>query len=375
MRIAVNTRLLVPGKMDGIGWFAYEVTRRMAAAHPEHSFLLLFDRKPDGCFDFPDNCEVVVLAPQARHPVLWWLFFEVSVRLALKRLRADVFLSPDGFIPLHGGVPSLAVIHDVNFEHSPDNLRPSHQRYMTHFFPRFAHKAARIATVSEFSRRDIAATYRVPEGKIDVVYDGAGDCYRPHSKDEMDAVREKYTGGRPYIIFVSTILKRKNLATLLRAFDLAKDSDAGDLCLVVVGNRAWWGQELAQTFDSMKFKESVIFLGHLEQPVLAALLSASRALVYPSLFEGFGIPVLEAMYAETAVIASNTTSLPEVGGDAAIYTSPLDHVAMAHAISSLRDDALRCALIEKGRVQRVRFSWDNTACLLWNSLMQITKQV
>lgn len=370
MRIAINTRLLVRGKMDGIGWFTYETTRRLVEAHPEHTFYLLFDRKPAPEFVFADNAIPVVLMPPARHPILWWTFFELSVSMELRRIKADLFLSPDGFMPLHSKVPTLAVIHDINFEHAADNLRSSHQRYMTRFFPQFARRATRIATVSEYSRQDIARTYNIDSKKIDVVYDGANDRYRPHSEAEKRAVRERFTGGQPYLIFISTILKRKNLANLLLAFDRVKTMESSNLKLVVVGNRVWWQDELAAAYDGMKHQHDVVMPGHVEPAELAALLSASEALVYPSFFEGFGIPILEAMYAETAVIASSTTSMPEVGGDAVRYIAPTDVDDIAHAIREISNPELRSTLIEKGRIQRQKFSWDRTTELLWKSITQ-----
>lgn len=369
MRIAINTRLLVKGKMDGIGWFTYETTRRIVEAHPEHTFFLLFDRRPAPEFVFAKNAVPVVLLPPARHPVLWWMFFELSVSMFLRSYKIDLFLSPDGFLPLHSHVPSLAVIHDINFEHFNDNLRPSHQRFMTRFFPRYAHHATRIATVSEYSKRDICETYGIDPMNVAVVYDGAHDCYRPHSDEEKRRIRQQYTGGQPYLIFISTILKRKNLANLLLAFDRVKDMDTSGLKLVVVGNRVWWQDELAAAYDGMHHQADVIMPGHVEPHELAALLSASEALVYPSYFEGFGIPILEAMYAETAVIASRTTSMPEVGGDAVLYIDPSDPDDIAHAIRLLFDHQLRDELIDKGRRQRELFSWDKTADRLWQCIL------
>lgn len=368
MRIAINTRLLLRGKMDGIGWFTYETTRRLVEAHPEHTFFLLFDRRPDPSFRFGKNTVPVVLCPQARHPVLWWLFFELAVPYALRRHKIDIYVSPDGFMPLHPKVPSLSVIHDLNFEHNSENLIPSHQRYMCHFFPRYAGNATRIATVSEYSKNDIISTYGIDSKKIDVVYDGANSLYRPHSGEEKSDIRRRFTDDKPYIIFVSTILKRKNLANLLLGFDLVKHMDTTGLKLVVVGSRVWWKDELAAAWDGMRHRDDVIMPGHVEPEDLAALLSASEALVYPSYFEGFGIPILEAMYAETAVIASRTTSMPEVGGDAALYIDPSSPEDIAHAISQLKEPGVREGLIAKGRHQREKFSWDRTAELLWQSM-------
>ena len=374
MRIAVNTRLLLHDRLDGIGWFTAETARRMVLAHPEHEFFFFFDRKPHPEFLFADNVTPVVLCPQARHPVLWYLYFEWSTQMALKRYKIDLYLSPDGMMPLHPKVPTLNVIHDLNFEHASGNLKASHQRYMSHYFPLFARNATRLATVSSYSKKDIAETYGIPAEKIDVVYDGAHSNYRPHSDDEKEAIRQRFTDGHPFVIFISTILKRKNLANLLLAFDKVKEDKSNeDLKLVVVGSRVWWQDELESAWNGMKHQSDVIFPGRVEPNDLSALLSAAEMLVYPSYFEGFGIPILEAMYAETAVIASRTTSMPEVGGDAVLYIDPSDKDDIAHAISRLRDKTLRQEFIEKGRLQRQKFSWEITANLLWDSMMKTIK--
>ncbi len=374
MRIAVNTRLLLHDRLDGIGWFTAETARRMVLAHPEHEFFFFFDRKPHPEFLFADNVTPVVLCPQARHPVLWYLYFEWSTQMALKRYKIDLYLSPDGMMPLHPKVPTLNVIHDLNFEHASGNLKASHQRYMSHYFPLFARNATRLATVSSYSKKDIAETYGIPAEKIDVVYDGAHSNYRPHSDNEKEAIRRRFTDGHPFVIFISTILKRKNLANLLLAFDKVKEDKGNEeLKLVVVGSRVWWQDELESAWNGMKHQSDVIFPGRVEPNDLSALLSAAEMLVYPSYFEGFGIPILEAMYAETAVIASRTTSMPEVGGDAVLYIDPSDTDDIAHAISRLRDKTLRQEFIEKGRLQRQKFSWEITANLLWDSMMKTIK--
>ena len=374
MRIAVNTRLLLHDRLDGIGWFTAETARRMVLAHPEHEFFFFFDRKPHPEFLFADNVTPVVLCPQARHPVLWYLYFEWSTQMALKRYKIDLYLSPDGMMPLNPKVPTLNVIHDLNFEHASGNLKASHQRYMSHYFPLFARNATRLATVSSYSKKDIAETYGIPAEKIDVVYDGAHSNYRPHSDNEKEAIRRRFTDGHPFVIFISTILKRKNLANLLLAFDKVKeDKNNEELKLVVVGSRVWWQDELESAWNGMKHQSDVIFPGRVEPNDLSALLSAAEMLVYPSYFEGFGIPILEAMYAETAVIASRTTSMPEVGGDAVLYIDPSGIDDIAHAISRLRDKTLRQGFIEKGRLQRQKFSWEITANLLWDSMMKTIK--
>ena len=371
MRIGVNTRLLLAGKMDGIGWFTAETLKRIVVAHPEHEFYFFFDRKPHPRFIFADNVHPIVLCPQARHPVLWYLFFQRSIPRALRKYKIDLFLSPDGYMSLNTKVPTLTVIHDLNFEHSPDNLKPSHQRYMTYFSPQFARYSTRIATVSNYSKQDIVDTYHIEPQKIDVVFDGAHEGYRPLSLSEQQQTREQYTGGSRYFIFISTILKRKNLATLLTAFDQFKQNDHENTKLLVIGHRVWWKDELANAYNKMYYKEDVSFLGRAEPDELTRLLGSATALVYPSLYEGFGIPIVEAFEAEVPVITSNCTSMPEVAGDAALLIEPTDTEALSDALTRIANDAeLREQLIAKGRTQRTRFSWDITADLLWQSMMK-----
>ena len=371
MRIGVNTRLLLAGKMDGIGWFTAETIRRIVLAHPEHDFYFFFDRRPDPGFIYASNVHPVVLCPQARHPILWFLFFEGSVARALRKYKIDLFLSPECYMSLRSKVPTLMVIHDINYEHSKDNLKSSHQRYMAFFSPKFARRCSRIATVSEFSKKDIVDTYKISPDKIDVVYDGAHVGYHPLDSVLKQHVRNDYTLGCPYFIFVGTIIKRKNLATVLTAFDSFKNKSGSEMKLVVVGHKVWWQDELKAAFDCMKHKEDVIFIGRANSDLLVNLMGAAEALVYPSLFEGFGIPIIEAFHAEVPVITSNCTSMPEVAGDAALLVEPKDANMLASAMQAVSSDAcLREELIEKGRRRRDLFSWDKTAELLWDSMMK-----
>ena len=371
MQIAVNTRLLLPSRLDGIGWFSFESLRRIVTDHPEHQFFFLFDRKPAQEFIFADNVFPVVLFPQARHPLLWWLFFEWSVPYALRKYKIDLFVSTDGWMSLRTDVPTLTVMHDLNFEHADDYLRRSHQRYMKHFFPLFAAKATRIATVSQFSKTDISNVYGVSEDKIDVVYNGSNANYRPCSSEEIEQTKDRYSDGFPFFLFVGTLSRRKNLANILRAYEKFKQSHPNsDMRMVVAGSKYSIDSDLAETMQQMVYKDCVKFLGHVDSHTLAMLTGSSTALVYTSLFEGFGIPIIEAYNAETAVITSTVTSMPEVAGDAALLVDPLSVDDIADAMTRIADDdSLRSDLIQRGRIQRTLFSWDRTAALLWQSIM------
>jgi glycosyltransferase involved in cell wall biosynthesis len=368
MRIAVNTRLLLPGKLEGIGWFAHETLRRIVAAHPEHEFIYFFDRPYAGQFIHGPNVTPVVLPPPTRHPLLYRIWFDLMLPRALRVHRADAFLSPDGYLSLRTEIPQLAVIHDLNFEHFPKDLPRAYSRYYRSFFPRFAKKAARIVTVSEFSKQDIVKTYGIPPGKIDVVYNGIGSVFAPLSEDEKGIERKRLTDGLPYFVCVGSLHPRKNIARLLEAFDRFAETNA-DACLVIVGEAFWWDERMKAAWKVMRYADKVVFTGRLEQTELHRVLADALALVFVSYFEGFGIPVAEAMRCGVPVIAANATSLPEVAGDAAIYCDPFDIADIAKAMEQLWNDApLRARLSEAGIARSARYDWDRTAEGLWASL-------
>lgn len=373
MRIAINTRLLLPGKLEGIGWFTFETLRRMAADHPEHEFIYLFDRNWDEAFITSPNIRPVKVMPQARRPVLYRIWFDLILPRVIRRLGADVFLSPDGFLPKGLDIPSLIVIHDLNFEHYPEALPSYDSRFYRKYFPRYAREATRITTVSEFSRQDICEQYGIAEDKIDVVHNGVHEGFGPLQAKEIEAVRKKISNGRPYFIFIGAQHPRKNLSRLFLAYNKFRNS-GNDAVLVITGHRKYWTNEISQAYESVKHKEDIVFTGRLEPEELQQYLAASTALTYISYFEGFGIPILEAFSCKVPVITSNVTSMPEVAGDAALLIDPFDVDDIAHAMTRLvQDEGLRESLGSKGQERVKLFSWEKSAEKLWNSLIKSLK--
>ncbi len=368
MRIAVNTRLLTPGKLEGIGWFTHETLARIVKAHPEHEFFFIFDRPFSQKSIYASNVTGVVLPPPTRHPLLYRVWFDLVLPWKLKQLRADAFISPDGFLPLKSSIPSLAVIHDLNFEHYPEDLPKAYSNYYRSYFPRFAEHATRIATVSEFSRQDIAKTDGVPDSKIDVVYNGVGDKFQPLNTEEKQRAKAQFGEGSPYFICVGSLHPRKNIARLLEAYDLFVTEHSVIQRLVIVGESFWWDDRMKKAWAGMRNKERVSFTGRLDQDRLCQALGGADALVFVSYFEGFGIPVVEAMRCGVPVITSNVTSLPEVGGEAALYCDPFDVRTITAAMYRLvSDNALRDQLGRSGMDRSAQFTWDNAALALWSS--------
>lgn len=373
MKIAVNTRLLLSGKLEGIGVFTAETMRRITQAHPEHEFYFLFDRPYDKQFVFSSNVHPVVMGPPARHPVLWYWWFEWSVPRMLQQVAADLFVSPDGYASLRAQCPQVVVMHDLAYEHFDDHVDRLTRAYYRHFSPRYAQKAARIVAVSEYTRNDLMQLYGVEASRIDVVYNGVDAYFRPLAAEEKEQVRQHLTGGQPYFLYAGAIQPRKNIVRLLQAYDVYRSRYGGTLKLVMAG-RQWSYPQAQRAFERMQFRADVIRIGHLSRAELARVMGAAQALVYVSLFEGFGIPIIEAMYSDVPVITSNTSSMPEVAGDAALLVNPLSVDAMAEAMHQIAGDAALCQrLIQAGRQRRQHFSWQQSAHRFWNSIEAVAR--
>ncbi len=374
MKIAVNTRLLLKGKLEGIGWFTYETLKRITSQHPEHEFYFIFDREYDKDFIFAPNVKPIVLTPPTRHPFLWILWFEYRIPRLLKKIGADIFLSTDGYISLRTNIPQIDVIHDINFVHNPKQLPWLTSWYYNKYFIKFAKKATHIGTVSEFSKNDICTTYGIDSEKVTVCYNGSNEQYKPISEGEKKVIRDKYSRGKKYFVFVGALSPRKNVDGLLRSFEIFKERYNIDFKLLIVGGTLHKTGEIEKVYSEMKHKDDVIFTGRLETDELCKVVAASESLVYIPHFEGFGIPLLEAMYAETAILSGNTTSLPEVVGDAALTCSPTDYNKVAENMNHIAtNEELRKSLIEKGRRQRQKFSWQLTSERLWNCIENAIK--
>jgi len=243
------------------------------------------------------------------------------------------------------------------------------RKYYRYFTPRFANKASRIATVSEFSKNDITEQYKIDPDKIDVVYNGVNEQYNPVNEDIKKEIKGKHTKGSDYFIYVGALIERKNLDNLFKAFDQFKKSTDHHTKLLIVGSKMWNNKELRDTYERMQFKEDIVFTGRLETEELCKVIGSALAMTYVSYFEGFGIPILEAFSAGVPVITSNVTSMPEVAGDAAILVDPFDIREIAEAMrNTTENESLREDLIQKGFERRKKFSWDQSAINLWQSI-------
>ena len=372
MRIAVNTRLLLKDKLEGIGWYTFETLSRIVKAHPNHDFYFIFDRAYSKEFVFAKNVHPIVLNPPTRHPILWYIWFEWRLPKLLKQINADVFLSPDGFLSLKSKIPSLAVIHDINFKHYPKNLKFLHRLYYNYFFKKYAKKASRIVTVSEYSKQDICDAYQIDPSKIDLSLNGVNSNFHPIGLHEQIAIRNQYSESKDYFIFVGALHPRKNILRLFLAFDAFKSETKSSNKLLIVGAKMWWNNDLKKGFDKLSHKEDIIFTGRKNQEELNQLYASALALCYVPYFEGFGMPIIEAMKCACPVITANVSAMPEVAGDAALLVNPLEIREITQAMTKLNTNSeLRAELSSRGQMHSQHFNWNKTAAALWEGIEKV----
>lgn len=375
MRIAVNTIFLQKGRLEGYGHYAKEILSRMVQQHPEHEFIFLFDRPFSEEFISAPNIIPVVVSPAARHALSFYYWYHIKAPLALRKYKPDVWLQPFGFCSLTTKVPQVLIVHDLAFKHYPQFLVWHHRWFYQLFTKRFLYKAKKLVTVSEFSKTDIIQQYQIPAEKITVVSGAAREGFQPIDWQEKESVKNGHADGREYFLFTGGIHPRKNLMNLLKAFSLFKKWQHSNMKLLIAGRLAWQYDDILTKLKSYKYRNDVVLLDYLPDDQLMKITAAAYAVVYPSFFEGFGLPIIEAMQSGVPVITSNSSSMPEVGGDAALYADPNQPDEIAKQMLNLyRDETLRNQLAEKGKERAASFSWNRSAEELWQIIVRAAQK-
>ena len=288
-------------------------------------------------------------------PRLWT---HLRFAAALWRARPDITFVPAHTLPILFPGAGLVTVHDLGYRHFPEAHSRAQRAYLN-FTTRFGQRrAALVLADSEATAKDLSRFYRTPADKIRVVYPGVdGDNLRPAAK-RIDATRARYQLPERYFVFIGTLQPRKNIEGLVKAFGRwQREYHAGETALVLAGAEGW-------LFDEtwLQGAANVRVTGYIDEAHKGSLLAGAIALVFPSLYEGFGFPVIEAMHCGTPVIASKTSSLPELVGDAGLLVDPVDAAAIAEAMDRCSADAaLRQTLIERGYRRARRFTWDASA--------------
>jgi glycosyltransferase involved in cell wall biosynthesis len=357
VRIAIDARKLHD---FGIGTYIRNLLRQLSRLDGESEYILICTPSDSGIErQFGPNFRTVTVAAKP-----YSLAEQVAIPYIVRGLGADVFHTPHYVLPPLVSVPSVVTIHDCIHLMFPQYL-PNRLAYLyaRTFLWSAAHRSARVLTVSEASKHDILRFFAIPEAKIEVIYNGIDESFgSPPPGDEVSRVRERYQLNHEFILYAGNIKPHKNLERLIEAFHQLRTEGFHHLTLLIIGDEISRYPALRLAVHRHKLHKSVRFLGFVPDQTLAVLYRLASVFVFPSLYEGFGLPPLEAMASGTPVVTSNVSSLPEVTSDAALLIDPHDPAAIADGIRQvLTDRALRDRLVASG-LQRVReYSWERSA--------------
>ncbi len=346
----------------GLGRYAESLARALVAAHP-HRYTLFYNRERGveplaGLEHLPARTVALGYKPWR---MLVWL--GQLTRLGFDRFlpNADLFHATEHLLLPLRSIPTVLTVHDLIFRHLPAHHKPLNRWYLNLTMPLYCRRATHVIAISEHTKRDLIAAYGLAPGRITVVYEAAAPRFRPQPPEAVAAARARYGLPDRYVLFVGTIEPRKNLSRLLAAFEVVRAEGLTD-GLVVAGRRGWLYGDFFARLEESSARDAVVFPGYVPDEDLPALYAGAQALVLPSVYEGFGLPVLEAMACGTPVAASNAASIPEVGGDAALYFDPLDVEAITVNLRSLLSDSdLQGEMRKRGVLRAAEFSWERAA--------------
>lgn len=363
--IAIDTSAAVT-QGGGIGRYTRELVTALARLDTQTPYIL-FSAKPTTDLPPLPGANFRLVSTSLSTDWLARLWHRARLPLSIELWTGPIRLmhSPDFTLPpVKRGVPTLLTVHDLSFVRTPETATAGLRAYLNAAVPRSVRRADRVLADSEATRQDLIEIYQTPPDKIRVLYSGVDRRFQP-VKDTISLadVRKKFQlGDAPFVLSVGTIQPRKNYERLVEAF---RRLDKPDLRLVIAGGKGWLDHPLYSLIDQLGMTKSVQFLGFVGDDDLPALYSAAHVFAFPSLYEGFGLPALEAMACGTPVLTSNVSSLPEVVGEAAIRVEPTDVDGIADGLRKLIEDSdLRKTLTQQGIERAKLFNWNKAATAL-----------
>jgi glycosyltransferase involved in cell wall biosynthesis len=323
----------------------------------EHNRYVVFHKAPKAMGTFPTAREVLV---SGKSKLLWdYLHLPIAVR----RERIDLLWTPSYVVPFPVRCRSVASVLDLAYFCSPGSYRISDVLYMRSAMAGSFRRADALLAISEYTKNDIVRLFPFAESKVTVTHLAPSSRYqRSIDKEALEAVRQRYSLSRPFVFYAGSISPRKGCSFLVNAFEMLKRRERIPHKLVLTGGWTWGTPDIVEVIKEMDLEGEVTVLGQVAAQDMPVLYNLADLLVYPSIYEGFGLPVLEAMACGCPVVCSNLTSIPEVAGDAALAVDPRDVSALAAAIyTALTDLTTRTRLIERGVERAASFTWEKTA--------------
>lgn len=344
----------------GIGAYAYAVISGIAKLSDSETKLRIYLKNPP-LDDLPKGENI---SYQIVKPPMLWTQIGLPFKLFSEKEKPDVFFSPSHYAPRLSPVPTVMAVMDLSFLHFKETFAKKDLLQLKNWTAYSVKQAAKVLTISNSSRDDIIKQYRISRDRVVVTYPGIRPIPRLTPQVyTANMLENSYTIKDPYFLFVGTLQPRKNIERLIESFSmLLTKTDKKDTKLVIVGKKGWLFEDILNAPKKYGVTESVMFLDFVKDEDLPMLYKNAIAYILPSLYEGFGLPVLEAMNHECPVITSNVSSLPEAGGDACLYVDPENTEDIAKKMEMILEDRdLRRSLIAKGKKQVEKFSWDKTA--------------
>jgi glycosyltransferase involved in cell wall biosynthesis len=373
MNIAINIRFYTNASLEGYNNFVKQLVTIWLAQHPEHHFFLITDNNTHQ-LSHTKNSTIIQTGIPARLPVLWRMWYNFFVPKVLKKYKIDVFVSPDGFCSTKTKVPQILVLHDLAYKYYPQFFPKNHVRFFNKHLNKMANKAQMVCTVSQNTKADLIKFFNLNPNKIDVVYSGVKKIYQPLAQNIKSQTLQQYTNGQPYFLHIGTITPRKNIMALLKAFSKFKRLQQSSIKLMLIGKVPNSNKQFLNKLQNYKYKNDVVLIQNCADDDLANIIGSAYALVYPSLYEGFGVPPLEAMQAGIPVIASGLSSIPEICGQAAHYIDPTQIDDIYEGLKTIYiNEPYKNNLVQLGFVQTQQYTWQRTCNLMWDSVLKITE--
>jgi len=348
----------------GIARYAESLARALLTGHGDtHQFGLFYNGAPrtPRLADLQGIPTQTIRAGYKPWRTAVWLGQVLGIGFNRLLPGAELFHATEHLLMPLRGIPTVLTVHDLVFHLFPAYHKRLNYWYLNAAMPLFVRRADALIAISESSKNDLMRLYGVPADKITVVYEAASPAFRPASLEKVAEVKTRYGLPERYLLALGTIEPRKNLIRLVSALRTLRQTDP-DLALVIVGSAGWLYQDFFQLLEKLDDPRAVLLSGFVPDSDLPAVISGATAYVLASLYEGFGLPILEAMACGTPVVCSNTSSMPELGGTAARYFDPQDTQGMAQAIAAvLHGGELREEMRRRGLAQAARFSWERAA--------------
>ncbi|HER24650.1 MAG TPA: glycosyltransferase family 1 protein [Candidatus Atribacteria bacterium] len=360
MRIAIDL-ITITGKNAGLQSYAKQLVEGIAKVDKKNEYILLINSRAKKLFTInqPNFKNIFIHTPK-RFIGIWEQIYFPFIQF-LKEV--DLLHSPVSAVPIVAPCKTVLTIHDLTFKIYPKTMQWWDRFYWNFFITQGVKRVERIITDSISTKKDLIKYYNIQKNKVSVIPLCCSSQYYMSSNEFfLNEIKQKYNINKPYILFVGTLEPRKNISILLKAFNIAKQKGKLKHSLVIVGRKGWLFDDIFQIVKNLRMENDVIFTGFVPDEDLPSLYHGSDLFVYPSIYEGFGLPPLEAMACGTPVIASNSSSLPEVVGDAGILIDPKDVNAFASVIVRvLNKEELKIEFAKKGKLWAQRFTTEKMA--------------